>query len=824
MPDLGRSLVHALRRLRRAPVFSLTAIVTLALGIGSCSLMFSILETVLLKPLAFRDPGRVVMIWGDIPQANLGFSEQPIHGRQYKLMRENMSAFSALSAFRARALNLGDGTAPERLDGIETTGGFFEALGVSPALGRFYSEAEETPGNDRVVVLSDALWRRRFAADPAIVGRVIQLDGLPYTVIGVGPAGFAFPRGPEMPGSFQLPAEAQAWIPIAPPDRGPSDMALVGRLGPGVTLAAGIDDLSRLTRRMEEAMPQGKGFFNTRAVPIQHQLQAGVAPMLWSLLAAAALVLLVTCVNVAQLLLSRLQRRRRDLAIRAALGASVGRRVFDLGLEVLLLVSGAGILGTLLGAAGVNLVRALGANRLPRLAEVTFDAPTAAVAVLITLAAALIAGISPALMTRRVSLADALRRAGGGSLGGSDRLRRLLIVAELALSVVLVASAGLLIRSLSRQLGDSTGFAMASGVTFELTLPPGAYPERQFATYKEHPAAVPLFADVLGRLRAIPGVTAAGLGKPLPLSGAQEATVFVPEGLEPRLEGGDLRIAEYTIVSDGLMQALGTRLVAGRDFDATDQETSLPVVIVNAAMAKWLWPGESGVGKRIKLGGPQSPAPWMTVIGVTEDVKRYSLTDTPRPEMLVPYTQRPYPTFTPMQFAVRSPLPLTDLVPAIRQAVAQADPSLPVSHVRTMVEAVAEASANARFAARFMAAFGVTALALALIGLYGVIAYAVEQRRQEFGLRRALGAGSSHILELVLREGLALALAGLGLGVAGAIAAGQLLAHLLYRTSPVDPVTLLAVAGLLACTAVLAALAPARRATRVEPKVVLQEE
>ena len=473
MSEIGRSLNHAVRRLRRAPLFSLTAMITLALGIGACSLMFSMLSTVLLKPLAFRDPSRVMMIWGDMPQKNLGFAEQPIHGRQYQLMRENMRAFAFMSAFRARAINLGEAASPVRLDGVETTGGFFEALGVTPSIGRFYSEAEEIPGSDKVAVISDALWRRRFGASPAVVGQSIQLDGEPYTVIGVAPAGFAFPRGAEMPGSFQLPPQSELWVPIAPPTRGPSDLALVGRLGPGATVATATEDLQRMTRQMEEAIPQGKGFFNTRGVPIETQLQAGVAPMLWSLLAAAALVLLVSCVNVAQLLLSQLQRRRRDLAIRAALGASAGRRMLELGIEVLVLVLIAGVIGAGLGAGGVSLVRSFGSNRLPRLAELSFDGTTLAVAVLVTLMAALIAGIAPALVSGRVQLAEALRRAGRGSVGGSDQLRRSLIVAELALSVVLVASAGLLVRSLTRQLNESTGFAMPNGVTFELTLPPG---------------------------------------------------------------------------------------------------------------------------------------------------------------------------------------------------------------------------------------------------------------------------------------------------------------------------------------------------------------
>jgi len=824
MTELARELRYAVRRLRRAPLFSLTVTGTLALGIGACSLMFSILSAVLLKPLAYREPDRVVMIWGHYPQLDLGFSEQPIHGRYYRYIRENTRAFSAVSAFRSRAINLGEGATPERLNGIEATGGFFEALGISPAVGRFFTEAEEAPGKDRVVVLSESLWRRRFGADPAVVGRTILLDGEPYLAIGVAPRGFAFPRGAEMPGTFQLPAAADAWVPLAPPQRGPTDLALVARLGPGVTAAAAVADLDRLAREAETTWPEARGFFGTRIVPLPAQVQSGVAPMLWSLLGAAGLVLLVACVNVAQLLLARWQARRRDLAISSALGASGRRRVASLSAEVVVLVAAAGAAGSGLGAAGVSLVRALGASRIPRLAGATFDVRMAGAAILASLLAALLAGVAPAILAGRIELAEALRRTGRGLAGGAERFRRALIVAELALSVLLLAGAGLLVRSLARQIGESPGFAMPQGVTFEITLPPTAYPEQQFRTYMEHPRAVALFTDLLTRLNDIPGVEAAGLGKPLPLGGAQEASGFVAEGAEPPAPEGGGTIAEYTVVSGGLLRALGTRLIRGRDFNAADGEGSPPVVIVNQAMARWLWPGADPVGKRLKLGGAASPAPWMTVVGVTEDVRRYSLTDVPRPEMLVPYTQKPYPTFATMQFAVRSSRPLTELVPAIRQALRAADPTLPLSRVRTMLDLVNEASANARFAARFMSGFSLAALLLALVGLYGVIAYGVMQRQREFGLRRALGASPRDIVRLVIRDGWRLAGAGLALGIAGALAGGRLLGHLLYHTSPADPGTVIGVALLLALAATVASLLPARQAARVEPRVALEEQ
>jgi putative ABC transport system permease protein len=479
---------------------------------------------------------------------------------------------------------------------------------------------------------------------------------------------------------------------------------------------------------------------------------------------------------------------------------------------------------------GVRLVRAYGSTRVPRLAELAFDGRSAAAAVAATLLAALLASLLPALAGRRVGVAEVLRHGGRGSTGGaiSGRARHLLVVAELALSVVLVAGAGLLIRSLGRQLGSATGFSAPDGITFEITLPPTQYPERQFTTYMEHPRAVPFFAEALRRIRAIPGVQAAAIGKPLPLSGAQESSAFSAEGIPAEAPGADGPgtspvMADYTVASEQMFRALGTPLLAGRDFTSGDRETSPPVVIVNQAMARRLWPGRSAIGRRIHLGGPSSEAPWMTVVGVAADIKRYSLTETPRPEMIVPYTQRPYPSFTAMQVVVRSTLGPAALLPALRRAVAEVDPGVAVSKVRTIQELIGETTATARLATRFMSAFGAASLLLAMIGLYGVIAYGVHQRRQEFGIRRALGASRAEIVGLVVSEGWRLAAAGLALGLAGALGSGRLLRHLLYQVSAVDPITLAATAALLATAATVAAVLPAARAARVEPRVALED-
>ncbi len=828
MDGVAQEITHAVHRLRRAPGFTVTAIFTLALGIGACAFMLNVVGGVLLSPLPFKEPDRAAMIWGYVPQIDLGYSEQPIGGNYFSTIRDNASAFVAIAAFRARPLNLGDIAAPERVDGVEATSGFFEAVGVSPELGQFYERVNETPGKDRVVVISDALWRRRFAADRSIIGRLIELNAEPYTVVGVAPPGFDFPRGAEMPADFQFPAHGDAWVPLIPPQRGPSDLALVARMRPGTTLEAARRDLDRVQAMEERLIPQGKGYFGTQLVAMREQLVGKTGPVLLSLLAAVGLLLIIACVNTAQLQLAQLQRRRRELAIRAAIGASVGRIGIGLVAEVVLLAASAGLLGTGLAWIGMQLVRAHGTPRLPRLIDTSFDWRTVLAVVGATVVAARFAGVLPALAGGRMSLVDTLRRGGRGLAGGSApaRTRRVLIVAELTLSVVLVACAGLLARSLSRQLHAATGFAPLHGLTFEVTLPPVRYSEQQFRTYMEHPEAVAFFSAALERIRAIPGVQSAAIGKPLPLSGAQEATVFTQEGAPAPPTPDRTPMAEYTVASGQMFKALGTPMLVGRDFDGGDREGAPPVIIVNQAMAKWLWPGQSAIGKRIHVGTFGMNPPWMTVVGVVADLKRYSLTEAPRPEMIVPSDGKKALSGSFSHHAVRGSFLASSrrsFLPALKSAIASVDPGIPISRMRTIGDLVAETSATARFAARAMTAFAASALLLAMIGLYGVIAYGVQQRRQEFGIRRALGAAPHEILQHVLLEGLRLAAIGVAMGVVLSVVAGRMLRQLLYQVAAYDGATLATTGAVLALATVVACLAPAWRASVVEPAVALDD-
>lgn len=822
--SLGGDLHFALRSLARHRVYSGITILVLTLGIAATTLMFSVVSGVLLRPLPFAHPEQVVLIWGSYPTLNLGFSEQPIDGALVNTLREQRHAFTSISAFVPRLYNLGNTASPERLNGVRVTSEFFTTIGVRPAFGRAFTSADETPGKDHVVILSWALWQQHFGGDPHVIGATITLNAEPYTIIGVGPRGFAFPRGAEMPGDFQMPEATQLWTPMKPPVGGPSELAGIGRAKPGVTLAGAQADLDRMSRMQDDLYPQGRGWWNTRAIPLRTQLVGDVSAMLVSLFAAASVLLMIACVNAAQLLLARLQSRRHELAIRAALGASTARIARVLLIEAMLITGMAGALGTAAGAFGVSLLRTLGPARLPRLADITFDWRVAAVAIGLTILAGVAFGLAPAMRASKVHLADALRQ-GGRKTGGetvSVSLRRVLVSAEVALSVTLAIGSGLLVRSLAHELGGDLGFSAPHGLTFEVTLPALRYPERQLATSMEHQRGVAFITEALDRIRAIPGVRAVAIGKPLPMSGAQESTVFYADDADPRL--GTYRgnpIVEYTVASPDLFASLGTPLVEGRDFASSDQDQSPGVVIINRSMAEWLWPGKDPIGKRVHLGGVKTAAPWLTVIGVAADMKRYSLTEGPRPEMFVPYTQNPYPTFSTMQFVVRSSGDPTRLVAAIQRAVASVDPDIPLARIRTIDELVSDASANARFATVVMSSFGAVALVLAMIGLYGVIAFMVHQRRQEFGLRTALGATREQLVQMVLADGIMLASVGLVVGIGIALVAGRLLRSMLYQVSIGDPVTLGAVVLLLLGTTTLACVLPAVRASGVDPRAAL---
>ena len=744
LSGVARELRQGWQGLRRERGLAITATATLAAGLTAATLMFAVVSTVLWRPLPFKHSSRLVMVWGHIPQLSLGFDAYPIHGRFVADIRANVKALATTDGFKADLFNLAaaDGQV-QRVDGIRTTAGFFATMGVEPAAGRFFAAGEDTPGRDRVAVIGFGLWMRMFGGSRALIGQTVRINDEPYEVIGVAPRGFDFPRGGEMPANFQFPARAELWVPAALPTRGPSDLAIVARLADGVSLAQAQSALDRhvaprsLVPERERIgwacapcrsiSRDAAGDADDGAAPLRCRGRAG-AGRLWQRGAAPR--------RARPAPPRRLRRPVGAGCLAGAAGARRRRRVrarLDRG------VHGRG--------------RGRGVRRRPGSRGGALAVP-AALRAGARLAAGTLRrrvrrgdrgrhlGVAGARATRPQA-ATVLRSAGRGTVGGARRIRQVVLTAQVAVSVVLLIASALLLRSLVERLRADTGFQPERVITFELTLPPVSYPEQlRGATPAIRPRIVAAVDAVLARLRAIPGVGVGGGGQALPMSGAQEATGYTVEGWRRRAPD-QLRVAEYIVASGDLFRTLGARILSGRELSEADREDSLPVIVVNRAFAEATWPGQDR----------RAPAP-ARIAGRAgsldergrrgQNTKRYALDEKPLPAIIVPYTQGPYPTLSTMPFAVRSKTgdPAL-LVPAIRAAVAEVDPLVPVASVAAMTTLVARVSEDARFVMVLMGLFAATALLLTTGGLFGAVAYAVAERRPEIGLRLALGAAPS---------------------------------------------------------------------------------
>ncbi|MGH9143027.1 MAG: ABC transporter permease, partial [Vicinamibacterales bacterium] len=582
---------------------------------------------------------------------------------------DQSETFEHLGAFLGDAFNLTGAGEPARLDGARVSAGFFPALGVAPQLGRVFRPDEDRQGREREVILSDRVWRDRFGADPGVAGRTMTLNGATYTVIGVMPAAFAFPQSAGMPGSFTLPRRTALWVPLALP-RGPrlrgepSELAVVGRLAPGMTADRAQGELDRFAQRMDREFPQGKGWFNSRVTPMTRQLAGAMQRPLFLLFGAVAVVLLIACVNVANLLLTRAIARTREFTLRAALGAGRARLVRQLATESLLLAVLAGLGGILIASGGVAFAKAFGPADVARLGQARLDPAVLLFALVVSLATGTLFGLAPAWSAggERLgsSLKDGGRRAGSSRRG--SRLRSALLVTEVALALVLIIASGLLVRTFKHLLAVDGGFNADRVLTFPLTLPSRSYgdSDRIVATYR----------TALQKLQALPGVTAVGIGETVPMGGAGESTgLRIPD----RPATGDLAppYANYTILSPGYLAAIGTPILQGRDFVHSDTADSMPVAIVNAAMARQYWPGQNAIGKQVGL--PIRPFN-MTVVGIVANVKHLSIREEPGPEIYVPYTQKPWPSMLTMQVAVRTSTEPASMTNAVRAAIRSVDP------------------------------------------------------------------------------------------------------------------------------------------------------
>lgn len=792
LADLTQDVRYALRQLVRAPGFAAAAIVTLALGIGACASIFSVVNAVLLRPFPFAEPERIVRLFETNPQGDQWGVSEP----NYLDFQARSRSFAALAAYGWRPVNLiGEGD-PERLDGLRITHEFDEALGVAPILGRAFAEGDGRAGGPAIVMISERLFRRRFASDTSLVtlGRAINLDGTPYQVVGV------------MTSDLDTFREIDVWLPFVPSMGSSRDnhiVTLVGRLPPGVTLAQATTDVEGIARRLGEQYPQSNARWGVNLVGIREWLiGSDVTRRVVVLLAAVGLLLLMGCVNVANLMLARAGTRQREMSVRAALGAGRGRLVRQLLIEGLTLAGAGAALGMALTLAAVPVLRDMGGDAVPRLTEMAVDWRVVAFAVAASIATGLLFGSAPALLMSRVDVADALH--GGMRIVASGRLRSALIVMSVGLAVLLLAGAGLIGGSFARLMRVDTGLEPEGVLTASLALRGERYQDaerrRQFV------------AELLQRLEATPGVRAAGITNITPYSGGNTAIAFVPTDRAAAAPDEYMQ-AGWRTVTPGYFPATGIRLVRGRLLDASDVASGAPVIVISEAMARLGWPDGDAVGKGVRDPGSGSQMV-LQVVGVVADTRDLALEQEPAARFYYAFYQFPS---REVSLLVRTDGDPMAILPAVQREVWAIDPNLPVAQPRPLAEMLSDVAAQPRLTTLIFVLTAGAALALALVGVYGLIAYTVTQRTREIGVRLALGARPRQIVAGVVRRGLVMAGAGV---VIGLVAAGLLAGYarvLLYGVEPVDAATYALVAGLLLLCATLASLIPARRAARLSP-------
>jgi predicted permease len=812
MGTLWQDLRYGLRSLLKRPGFTAVAVVTLAVGVGANTALFSVVNAVLLRPLAYRDADRLVVA--------LHGGNDPVSPADFAEWRGQKKVFEQMSAAEFWTPSLTGRDRPEQLWAVRASDNLFAMLGVEPALGRAFQPGDDQPGAAPVVVLSRRLWLRRFGGDPAVVGQTLTLDGRAHTVVGVMPEGFEFP--------LFWATKAEMWAPLPLAERAGSrgrSLRVFARLKPGVTHAQAQGEMETIARRLALEHPETNAKLDAVVTPLHQKVVGDVKPTLLVLLGAVGFVLLIVCANVANLLLARASARHREMALRLALGATRGRLVRQLLTENLLLAAlGAGG-GLLLAVWLVGLfVSGVPEDALPRQQAIGVDSAALAFTALLSLLTAAFFGLAPALSASRTDLNEALKEGGRQSAGGGARgqkLRRLLIVAEVALAMILLAGAGLMLRSFLSLRSLDPGFDQTNLLTMTVSV--------AGTRHAPAPMRAAFFREAVERVRRLPGVEEASAINHLPLAGDAWGFSFNIEG-SPEPAPGEQPKATYRVASPDYFRTMRIPLVEGRAFDERDDEQSPGVVVVNESMARRYWPGVESVGRRIRLASSPADAPWLTVVGVVRDVKQQSWEEEAGPEMYLPYAQspsylrNPAPHYSYLSLVVRTTADPVQSAAAVREAVWAIEPNAPVSGVATMDEVVSRQTWRPRLSTLLLLGFALAALILAAVGIYGVLSYSVAQRTHEIGVRMALGAQARDIRRMVVRQGMALAGLGIAAGLAGAFALTRLMSKLLYGVSAADPPTLAAVAILLGAVAFLACYLPARRATRVDPMEALRYE
>jgi putative ABC transport system permease protein len=828
LEHLIQDLRYGLRMLRKNPGFTTVAVLTLALGIGANTAIFSVVNTVLLRPLPYKDPGRLMLVLtGNFSK---GFSAYGTSPPDFRTLRERNSSFETLSAFYGGAFNLTGKQEAERLQGEIVSYEFFSTLGVKPIVGRTFVASEEQWGLHHVVVVSEPFWRSHLGPNPNLAADTLRLNGEQYTVVGV------------MPASFRFFGEKQVWVPMA---WAPGDvmnthnnyfLTMVGRLKPGVGRQQAFADLNSIMRGIAERFPENKGI-GADLQPLRDALVGDVRPALLVLLGAVGFVLLIACVNIANLLLARGAGRQKESAIRSALGAGRWRLMRQFITESLLLAVSGGAAGLALAYWGLHLLPLVGKG-LPRMHEIQIDAWVVAFTFAISVFTGVLFGLVPALQSSRVNLNDSLKEGGrtSGVGGGGHKLRAALVIGEVGLSLVLLIGAGLMIQSFERLMHVDAGFDPRHVLTFEIDMPQSLAPEVGPFDFGAPPRMVGFFNQLVSRIESLPGVEATGVTSALPLRG-ENWTKFISFADRPAPSSLDqVPQVQYRAVDGHYFRAMGIALLEGRFFNEADGKTAPPVAIVNKALARRFWPNQEPIGKVIWMAPPESlmrqlmpgvmpPGfhfPRQTVVGVVDDVRYGALARDALPVVYGPMAQGDF--LLSMFVTVRTQGDPKAVVPSIRTQLAQIDKDQPMANIATMEEILADSVTEPRLESLLLGLFGGLGLALATVGIYGVTSYSVTQRTHEFGIRMALGATHSDVLKMVVKQGMKLAVVGVSIGVAVSLVLTRLMASMLYGVKPTDRLTFALVSLALCVVALLASHIPARRATKVDPMVALRYE
>jgi len=806
MDSLLRDLRFAVRSLLKRPALTIIAIITLAIGIGANSAIFSFINALLLKPLPFPDPERVVALWDKVPSRGVERNEVTV--ANYLDWRAQNKTLEQLAIYRWWSTNLTGSDSPERVQGFQVTTNFLDVVGVKPFMGRNFSVEEGEPGKDAVALLTYSLWQRRFGADPNIVNKTIATNGVTRTVIGVMPPEFNYPKGADIYAPLAITPELAG-------NRGNHSYLGIGRLKSGVSLQGAQAEFDSIAAQLEKQYPETNTGRGIVIYPILQDTVRMYSTALWVMMGAVGFVLLIGCANVANLMLARATSRQREIALRTALGASRFRIVRQLLTESVLLALLGGGLGVLIGYWGVDLLRSANPADAARFApgwnHLGINLPVLGFTFLLSLLSGVLFGLAPAWQLSKPELNSSLKEGGRQATSGSHRLRGLLVVSEIALSLMLLVSAGLLIRSFLKLVKTDPGFNADNLLTMNLVLPA--------AKYKDEPQRVAFYSDLLRRVGELPGVESAAAVNHLPLGGSNSSTAFLIEGLPDPPPGQEFS-GRYRVCTPNYFKTMGIAVLKGRSFTDQDKAGAPLVVIINETLARRYWPDTDPIGKRMRYPGPLDENPWMQVVGVAQDVKH---------EMNLPitedfYTPHAQDAWQSMVLVAKTKVEPAAMAAPIRQQVVAIDKDQPVFDVKTMREVRANSLALYSFSSVMLSIFAGVALLLAAIGIYGVMSYAVTQRTQEIGIRMALGASAIDVLKLVVKNGMSLAVIGVVVGLAGAFALTRLLHSLLVGVTPTDAITFSTVTFGLLLIALLACYLPARRATRVDPLVALRYE